>query len=99
MFPQKLFIGNQGRAVRVGSASAKEMLTVYLLIPRALLIHHIINCICFIPNINFCKNFCGPCSARGMAPNPASYCAGLVGLIPKTNWPQNEVLYQTNTNK
>jgi len=31
------------------------MLTLHLLIPRALLIHQINNCIYFIPNINFCK--------------------------------------------
>ena len=50
--------GRQGRAVRVGrvgSASPKEMLTLHLLIPRTLLIHYIINCIYFIPNINFCN--------------------------------------------
>jgi len=38
----------QGRAVRVDSASPKEMLALHLLIPRVLLIHHIINCIYFI---------------------------------------------------
>jgi len=38
----------QGRAVRVDSASPKEMLALHLLIPRVLLIHHIINCVYFI---------------------------------------------------